>query len=989
MRGTDMSHSTAADGSDRFSSESDKYIKKSETKNSKQDDTEEVETFGLDISTSTLIEGIDENDPRHSTPSKMETTENGKIKRNTFACVRCHSLKQKCVPSDTNDIYRRPCERCLRTGKLCKFDLSKRTRKRRLKSDPTSRSSTPLTLLSSGDTTALNASIGNVASSQLPNTLNIEVQQAKRQKQYPNPTIAASIQPILPGIQQSLPDLWLNIKQPPAVASSSNSTKPLQGSDNNNANSYTNNRSISPGFNNSTNSVVSSDIAISKPMAGTNLASNAILSTSKMHPPMDNDMDTAPISTLQSRPTIPSAVPQNIKANKPFNSHLITHEFKTKLQSLLRYQKAKIIELSRNFTAWSNEWNELVQRSIYPPTIKDPVTIGILNYEEASLRLSLYKKMTSETRVPFGRLPFGRLDEDTTVKQLQREKPVLLSVIMSCVSVVMSTAQTNRDTIMKLDGFVINLITNEIFKSNNKSIEMIEALSTLCLWYNFLEWSSKTRYHLFNYICCCLTKDLGPTFVNRSFGMFSDEDPCKYKPDFKTPLELNKDGARLTIWVYVSSLNISIFLRQSIQSRWNNETEQACNALLQSPSQSSSFYNGDDDQILILFAKLNHILEKIHIYLHEMDQPWDYAGKEKEFTDKFTTGLIKKFENELDEIFQQIPPTGQRILIFYYSVEAYLHQYKISRFVSKSHEHKFTKLPIEISDAFRRCYECCTSLLREFLKLSPELIAALPLFHMSRIMYTVGLLLLKLRYAVIALPLFHHLLPITEATGDLVNKVDEVLKDTSELYPYNTFLYKIQYVVALFSQTYANKLRDLADSYEKAERENKPTPYTVNQFNPLLLRSSSDEIKSALLNTPILTTEPNFSPVENIGPIQNNGKMNIASRQSMRSESALFDGINTRSNNTNLAPNQELKISPFSSATALSTTHLSNPSMINNDKILAGPPYGKNLSLIPEVNPSPSASSDNLNEYLTDINSLAWGFNALNDEFWTDLFITE
>ena len=41
------------------------------------------------------------------------------------------------------------------------------------------------------------------------------------------------------------------------------------------------------------------------------------------------------------------------------------------------------------------------------------------------------------------------------------------------------------------------------------------------------------------------------------------------------------------------------------------------------------------------------------------------------------------------------------------------------------------------------------------------------------------------------------------------------------------------------------------------------------------------------------------------------------------------------------------------------------------------------------TSPSVSIASDNLNDYLTDPNALSWGFNALNDEFWTDLILDD
>lgn len=671
--------------------------------------------------------------------------------------------------------------------------------------------------------------------------------------------------------------------------------------------------------------------------------------------PIIYSTDTSPANVPNFPVTgLDSVYRPSAKRSKHSNTHM-SHEFKKKLQSLLVYQKGKIFELSTKFTTWSNEWNKMAENSMFLPIVSDPVSVGILSKEEAELRLNLYKSEISEQC----RLPFLKIADETTVDQLRSAKPVLFSVIMSSVSVVMSPSQTTRETMMKLDTFVLSLVSNQIFKANNKTVEVIEALLTLCLWYNFLEWSSKTRYHLFNYICCCLTKDLGPTFVNRSFAMFSDEDPCKTKANFKSPLELSKDGARLTIWVYVSSLNISIFLRQSIQSRYHEVTEKACRDIVEVQSQEDGLYDPMEDVMLVLFCKQNHILENIHVYLHEKDEPLGLED-DVEYRDNHIRKLIDKFQEQLNGLFKEIPADRHRVLSFHYSVEAYLHQYKVARYFAKLNEGetKTETLPEEIVEAFTQCYSCCTNSLKEFLKLPPKYIASLPLFHMSRIIYTVGLLLLKLRYSVVAIPSFHPLIPITEDAGPLVTKVTRVLEECSELFPFNNFLYKIQYVVALFSQTYANKVKEVAERHEANDSSN-----SRKQFNSQLLREPINASKM---------TDPKLNPITNlripIGSDVNNSILNVPG--AAMSENDTNEQINSAFTNANVNSNNNANLS-----------NTLTPPLFQ--------PYDKNLSLVSGMKNSPTASSDNLNEYLTDMNSLAWGFNALNDEFWTDLFLDE
>lgn len=805
--------------------------------------------YKVDIRTTTVIRGAPSNDPRIISPTQMEACEDGRPKRNSFACVSCHSLKQKCVPSDFNDIYRKPCKRCLKNHKLCKFDLSKRTRKRK----------------------RVNSTVSKTQSTDFQG------------KPTSNDISAPQQIHALPGIQQSLPHLWSNIQQ--------------GTNDNANPDMFSANKS----------------------------ASNDSLAvyTSKSTPGM---MTGVPADT-----TIQHDDETNRK--KPQHYHM-KPIFKKQLHSLLTYQKGKVGEISSKLDTWTKQWNGLVQSGMPTSTVSDPVSLGIVRKEEAELRLHLYKtEFSSKCKLPFIRVP-----SNTTVDQLRREKPILFAVIMSCVSVIMTSEKTTRDTNMKLDSFVLNLITDQIFKLNNKSIELIESLLTLCLWYNFPEWSNKTRYHIFNYVCVCLVRDLGPTFVNRAFCMFSDEDPTKWKPDIKAPLELYSNGARLTLLVYISSLNISIFLRQSIQARWSALTENACERVLSNLNSEDKLYDPDDDKIMVVFARLNHILEKIHIHLHEMSEAREDED-DPEFIKKHVANLINKFQCQLSAIFQQIPKDRHRELSFFYSVEAYLYQYILASYIGKLPT-KFTTdpLPADVSDAVEKCYNYCVSALEEFLKMTPKLVASIPLFHMSRIIYTVGLLLLKLRYSVIVLPSFRQFGQLTQNSVSLVNQVAKLLEESSKIYKFNNFLYKFQYVVALFAQTYANKVSDVPNLSSKKKAELNSAKNTLqanaNRYNDgaLIPTYTSASVQSTS-SIPGILTQETMSPI----PMAGDPKVNEAMRN-------------------NLVPHPASEKSPFVS---------------------------------PDVRPSPSASSDTIHEYLADVDSLMWGFNALNEEFWTDIFIND
>lgn len=767
---------------------------------------EDREECDIDITTSTVIQGVPPNDPRILGPVQMESSEDGKTKRNSFACVSCHSLKQKCVPSDPADIYRKPCQRCLKNGKLCKFDLAKRTRKRRRGDSTVSPTPPQSASQSAGNTSVVEPSAGQGAASRN---------------------------------QPSLPHIWAGIA-PPAIEHSKIGR----------LNASTQNPMLIPPF---TSAGLSSGVSDSASIGGG-------------------------------------------KEREASHLHLMKPLFKRQLHSLLMYQKGKVGEISSKLDAWAKEWNDIIQEGVSIDGVSDPVSLGIITLQEAEHRFELYKTELASIKFP----------PDTTVTQLRQQQPILFSVIMSCVSVIMTSESTTRAKNIKLDSFVLNLITDQIFKLNHKTVELIESLLTLCLWYNFPEWSNKTRYHIFNYVCVCLTKELGPNSVNRAFCMFSEEDPSKLLPNIKSPLELYHNSARLVLLVYISSLNISIFLRQPIQAKWSSLLERACEEVLNN-SGTQELYFPEDDKTLVVFAQLNFILEKIHTYLHEMRDQYEYA----ELNDKHFNHLCEKFQSQLTVIFVQMPKNRPRELSFFYSVEAYLYQYIIGNYIN-SNPKKFSteQLPLEISEAFQKCYSYCASALEEFLKMTPKLVASLPLFHMSRVIYTVGMLLFKLRYAVVVLPSFQHFGPLTQNAIALVNKVAEVLEQCSKIYEFNSFLYKFQYVVALFAQTYANKVGEV-------------TKLTTRKFSQSFEGHPQASMPGrAKPPTSNLTVNGNFG----------------------RSDTGSAYG-----------------------ATAI-----------------AG---GKDITFAnPDVRPSPSNSSDTINDYLTDVDSLLWGFNVLNEEFWTDIF---
>lgn len=847
---------------------------------------------GMQDSTITIITGVEANDIRLMVPTKIDTEEWIKRKRNTFACVSCHSSKQKCVPSDLNDIFLKPCQRCSKSNKTCKFDLAKRTRKRKNFQD-SSLESSPLSISHIEKRAHITPIQGN----------NVSIKNRDLSNQF----IPESIPLPMQNIQQSF------IQQPPTQQLPTQQHQLQQPIMHQTLIQHIIPQSLP--FQQLSGSVLDSSVQSPRnTLPGIQQSLSDLWPTIKKAVSYDNvvELQNTPVQVLFSPKNVPSPTaslpnPQGHskeKCNARYKkgSHSLTITFKKQLRSLLVNQKGKVGDLYEKFNLLSEKWNTTLLNSHFINKVSDPISLGIINHEEATFRLNLYRNEISHNC----KLPFIKISTETTIDRLRSEKPIFFSAIMSIVSVLMSKGDTTLETNLQLDSFILHQIKNQLFRTNSKSIDLLEALLTLCLWYNIPEWSSKTHYHLFNYICCVLTRDLGPTFVNRSFGMFSDEEPDSIKKKYKTPLEIYENGPRLTLLTYVSALNISLFLRQNNHIRWSSLTEKACEVVIRNCGKNNDLYNEEDDRMLVTFVKLNHMLEKINLYLHEKYES-DENLDDPEYSQRHTQNLILRYQIQLNEILLEIPQDRQRLLSFYYSVEAFLHQFVLRRYLINNENPG--KLTEEVRKAFIRCYECCVTSLKEFLKLSPLFVASLPLFHMSRIIYTVGLLLLKARYSSVSIPIFHEFREMTDCSVKLVNQVSELLERTAQKYVYNNFIYKFQYVIALFVQTYANKVMEEANAYEKRYR---------NHDKELARLKNESVQRSSFSDTKIKV---------NVNP-------NTTDKISTRNISDLIKDVPTPT----------------------------------------------------DIPTSPSVSSTNLNEYLTDIDSLVLGFNALNDEFWTDIF---
>lgn len=458
--------------------------------------------------------------------------------------------------------------------------------------------------------------------------------------------------------------------------------------------------------------------------------------------------------------------------------------------------------------------------------VKDVVTAGIITMEEASKRLHIYK-----TEV-FKRHPLVDVPEDKLVEQLIEEMPFLFNTVVSIASLVMNK-DSSPDICLQVEIFAIEAVCTEIMVWGSKSVELVKSLILLSLWYNSPEFFKQRRYHILNTVSVSLLHDLG--IVSRpSYTYLAENKTIIKQQEQHTAIEYRA----LIMILYISTVSICLILRRNIYVKWTPYVNECCLCL--EKEDSDRFRN------LAIFLRLNHELERIHHIVHAPD-----SVENKSAVSKY---VIKEFQGILSSLKGRIHPTNYLQKAYYHSIEAYLHQpdFNEVQLANTDGTGCALKLDGNTLKAISQCTVSCLCALDEVAKLEPSDVASLPLVYSSRIVYTAGMLM-RMRYLILSLPSHIEKDLVPRYAIQSIQKLKNLIFETSQSYPANNFLLKMRLILQLFIQTYVTQVLDLLKSHSE----------TPNQFKPVSKDISRSERKQmALLATDmfsigggIMTTE--------------------------------------------------------------------------------------------------------------------------------------
>ncbi|KAG7834240.1 hypothetical protein KL939_002895 [Ogataea angusta] len=549
--------------------------------------------------------------------------------------------------------------------------------------------------------------------------------------------------------------------------------------------------------------------------------------------------------------------------------------------------------------------------------------------------------------------PILQMPRDTTLASMRQNKPLLL---LSCVYVATildeEPCYIPLELQLRIETLVFETLIGEILLIGEKSLELLKSLLLLCIWYIPPELFQHRRYHMINCLCVSMLHDLGMT--GRPYFFYSKEEGAVKKRAacaFEDPEDL--ESKSLLLLTYFNSVSISLFLRRRLPVQWTDYCDQYCTDL--EATKEPRYI------VVSIYSRLNSILEKIHYGIHSgVEQPT--AIELAYGINKYVTEDIRKKLNALKgkiiDFTKDDEQSFHSMMSYFFSVQAYLYEPALqAMFSSNMAELGSLKLPDYLAEAIECSTESCVLALKHFLHLKEESITVEPFFHSSRIIFTAGMLL-RIRYLSISIPVLSQYGCMTEDTMNVVKSLASLVYRTSLKYPRNHFLNKMRLVLSLFTQTFLSQCK----SAYKSLLQNK-LPSELSE------KSGVKSAQHAFVN-PFVTSH--YPPGNSLGIPQ---EMSYTSPATVSKEKVTTDDQHGNSS-------ASLDYTPDGSTASLAgaTTQLANPQFRHN---LPPPVIGSQEVLSPHIQPA-------LN-YSTHENSMAenleYQYWALNDEFWSTLFV--
>lgn len=479
----------------------------------------------------------------------------------------------------------------------------------------------------------------------------------------------------------------------------------------------------------------------------------------------------------------------------------------------------------------------------------DIIGNNILTFQQCEKLLHLFLNKV------YSKFPFIDLPSTLTVEFLREHEPFMF-IIMVYIGTIADTepSDISVESQLQLECLISKTIAIHALVIGNKSINLLKSTMLYSLWYTAPELFHQRRYHLFSSFCASMAHDLGVS--GRPFFFYNKDDGLVKKTSVLGDLHTIKLKALILV-VYISYMSTSLFLKRVIFFQWTEYLDNSC-VLLEGSGLRSY-------RMIALYARMNHLMETIYCEVHKQSEQitvLELSSTRNKLQLVEYLNQLNGLKQKISDNFRQNSPDYSSLMAYMYSVQAYLYEPALQTLIN-SKEYVTPEYKNVFFSTLSQICESCLLSLKHFNQLSIEDMTSNPLFHVSRILYTSGMLL-RIRYLSLTIPKSGKASLFTEECISTIRTLTAKVEKTCKMFPKNHALKKVANVLGLFVHTC---LSQWYISYKSLSKEiKKHTPLFVDPLfdsdaNPQGKRRATNAIdKSGSAASGDVSHNPAMSP---------------------------------------------------------------------------------------------------------------------------------
>ncbi|KAK5122581.1 hypothetical protein LTR85_003844 [Meristemomyces frigidus] len=263
-------------------------------------------------------------------------------------------------------------------------------------------------------------------------------------------------------------------------------------------------------------------------------------------------------------------------------------------------------------------------------------------------------------------LPAVVFPAGTTAEQIFKEKPILYVCILSAASFGTLPPEVSK----QLAHEAVGAIADCVVRNGAKSLELIQAMQVLALWYKPPEQAEQTNFYQIIHMAAVMALDIGlgkrfnPAKARRGFGgpnAHYAPGPHKTLPQDSDTLE----ARRAWLTCYYLCASASMVLRRPNLVRWTNYMKECIEVL---ESHLDAFAS---DKLFCQHVKIQHICEDIGLQFLMDDSTATIS-----ITDPKVSYALNVLEAQLKNWKEKIPAEcrGPGLQFFEHVTSLYLHE---------------------------------------------------------------------------------------------------------------------------------------------------------------------------------------------------------------------------------------------------------------------------------------------------------------------------